>query len=398
MEIQNPLAYFILLPLLCLLSSQIGKTIKWSRTAHEKGAPNRYYSSIDGLRGVLAMSVFFYHAISTYFYFRTGDWDSPPSHFYAQMGPFAVTMFFFITGFLFWSKQLESEQGLKFIPFLIKRAKRLLPAYYFSAFVAVILLWMHFGAHLNVSLPKLIAQVGTWVACGVPFDFARLNDWPDAFRVNAGVFWTLRIEWGFYILLPFLGWFAKKWRVLILFGICAVLGLAIPHIGAGSMIVTKMLDLPERLATSMLTCFSVGILAAHAKKHWNWGAVLGHWLCTPIAVALWLTVMFLASPAYPYLLSALLAPIFFMIVFGNDFHGILSSNTLAYLGTISYSIYLMHGIVLYAFMETASRFVSIGNSSAIEYWALMAIVGALVIVVSSLTYRLIEYPWMGVNA
>jgi peptidoglycan/LPS O-acetylase OafA/YrhL len=54
----------------------------------------------------------------------------------------------------------------------------------------------------------------------------------------------------------------------------------------------------------------------------------------------------------------------------------------------------MHGIVLYASMEVASRFTSIGTLPAIQYWALIAIAGALVIVASSITYRFIENPWM----
>jgi peptidoglycan/LPS O-acetylase OafA/YrhL len=277
---------------------------------------------------------------------------------------------------------------------MIKRGRRLLPAYYFSALTMVLLLLIRFGPHLRVPLSRLIFQVGTWLACGVPFDFARLNDWPDPFIVNAGVFWTLRLEWAFYILLPFLGWFGKKWRFLILFGIFAALNFAIPYISIRNAIVTRALDLPFSFAPFMLTCFSVGILAAHAKNRWNWGAVLRHWLSTPIAIVLWLTTMFFVSPDNQYFVSGLLAPIFLMIVFGNDFHGLLSSRWLAFLGTISYSIYLMHGIVLYASMEIASRFISIGTLPAIQYWALIAIVGALVIVASSLTYRFIEYPWM----
>jgi peptidoglycan/LPS O-acetylase OafA/YrhL len=358
-----------------------------------KEASNRYYSAIDGLRGLLATSVFFHHAVVTYFYFRTGVWESPTSNFYAQLGGSAVTMFFFITGFLFWSKLLQSGRS-SFVPFMIKRGKRLLPAYYFSALSMVLLLLIRFGPHLRVPVSKLILQAGTWLTCGVPFNFAHLNDWPDTFMVNAGVFWTLPIEWVFYILLPFLGWFGKKWRVLILLGIFAALNFALPHISIENAIVTRALDLPLIFVPMMLTCFSVGILAAHAKNRWNWGAVLRHRLCTLIAIVLWLTTMFFVSPANHYFISGLLAPIFFMIVFGNDFHGLLSSGWLAFLGTISYSIYLMHGIVLYASMEVASRFISIGTLPAIQYWALIAIAGALVIVASSITYRFIEYPWM----
>ena len=67
-------------------------------------------SSLDGLRGVLALSVFFYHALLTRQFSATGQWHQNASHFYDALGPGAVAMFFMITGYLFWSKVLK-EQG-----------------------------------------------------------------------------------------------------------------------------------------------------------------------------------------------------------------------------------------------------------------------------------------------
>ena len=60
-------------------------------------------SPIDGLRGVLALSVVFYHGYLTERLISGGVWRIPTSRFFAHLGPSAVAVFFMITGYLFWA-------------------------------------------------------------------------------------------------------------------------------------------------------------------------------------------------------------------------------------------------------------------------------------------------------
>jgi peptidoglycan/LPS O-acetylase OafA/YrhL len=103
--------------------------------------------------------------------------------------------------------------------------------------------------------------------------------------------------------------------------------------------------------------------------------------------------MLIVPTGYNLFLTALLAPIFLTIAHGNNYLGILGKPT-AFLGTISYSVYLLHGIVLYVCTHLASRFVSYGNLYSLRYWMFIAGTGTLVIVAATLSYRYIEYPWM----
>jgi peptidoglycan/LPS O-acetylase OafA/YrhL len=394
MQIQSPAAYFILLPLLCLFAFFVNNVTGWARLETPRQASHQQYPGLDGLRGMLATNVFICHGVITYFYFRTGDWCPPSSNFYAQIGTLSVTMFFFITGFLFWSKLIKPEKGLSFVPLMRNRARRLLPGYYCSLFFVFALIGLNFKLPLKESTPMFVAQVGSWVACGLPFGFLPINKFIDTFRVSAGVFWTLQIEWAFYIVLPFLTWFGRKWRVVYLLAICEASYLLLSHVGAGNKILTRVFDLPLNLALYTFTCFSVGMLAAHAKKSRRWEPLLCHWLCTPIALVLWLVAVFAARPKFGLVVSGLLAPIFFMIVFGNDFHGLLSNQAMVFLGKISYSFYLLHGIVIYVSMQVVGWFVPVSSISAVRYWSLLAGIGVLVVIVSSVSYRFVEYPWM----
>src|SRR4051794_29707847 len=67
------------------------------------------YVSIDGLRGYLALAVLLHHACTWYFYARTGKWAPPPSNLYTHFGHSGVALFFMITGFLFFTKLLNSR-------------------------------------------------------------------------------------------------------------------------------------------------------------------------------------------------------------------------------------------------------------------------------------------------
>ncbi len=388
----SPVWYFGGILILYLAAYWIGEFTGWASLVPAKESAGNYYSAIDGLRGILALSVFFHHSAIAYFYLHSGVWQPPPSNFYAQLGPFAVTMFFFVTGFLFWQKLMKSG-GLRFWPFLLNRLRRLGPAYLASIGLVVSILAIQFGLTLRTSPVKLALQLACWISCGVPFGFYDINHVRNTSLVNASVAWSLRIEWGFYLILPFLAWFATKWRATLWIAICGLIGYFKYH-PPGNTWANTILDLPIQTAFYTFCCFSGGILAAIAKTTWRLEPALRHWICTPIALGLCATTLFFAPPRYGLVESALLAPVFLMIVFGNDFHGLLSSRFLTFPGVISYSLYLMHGIVIYVFTQTVRRYLDVAALSPVTYWMAALGVGLVVVTVCSLNYRYVEFPFM----
>jgi len=104
MSITSPLPYFVLM--LCFIGFAT-----WL-TPDRREVTGKLHVSLEALRGLLATSVFFTHAVITYFYFQKGEWNSPPSGFYVYLGSAPVTIFFFLSGFLFWSKCI-SDGGIR---------------------------------------------------------------------------------------------------------------------------------------------------------------------------------------------------------------------------------------------------------------------------------------------
>jgi len=82
---------------------------------------NFKYSSIEGLRGVLAFIVFIHHFVIWYNYIQTNNWDEPQSNLLNHFGKSGVSFFFMITGFLFTNKLIDKKTkkiGIGFNPFL----------------------------------------------------------------------------------------------------------------------------------------------------------------------------------------------------------------------------------------------------------------------------------------
>ena len=74
------------------------------------GHAGAHYRQLDGLRGILALSVVLHHCLVIRRLAQGAGWEIPVRPLFAQLGPFAVTMFFFITGFLFWTKLMRAER------------------------------------------------------------------------------------------------------------------------------------------------------------------------------------------------------------------------------------------------------------------------------------------------
>src|SRR5205807_2224389 len=66
----------------------------------------------------------------------------------------------------------------------------------------------------------------------------------------------------------------------------------------------------------------------------------------------------------------------------------------ALLGTISYSVYLLHGIVLFIIFRLVSLLLRIDEMSLLGYWSLVCGCGVLTILISGLTYRFVEHPFL----
>ena len=333
------------------------------------------YLPLDGLRGFLALGVFFHHAVVFYFFYVTGKWQVPPSVFYTLLGQIAVSLFFMITGFLFWSKAIQTRGKVNPIKLLQSRLRRLVPMYVVSVLLVFGVAFIASGLMLRSSYPDLANQMLRWMSFGF-MDLPDVNGLKKSWIINS-VYWTLRYEWLFYLLLPFIAWAYRDVAFVVLALVAGALVLTLHgHIVLLSFVfgaVTAWLSSKNiiwlmRLALSRLA--AVGVFAILALLFWR------------------------LDTAYTLRAGAMLFVVFFILAAGNSLFGLLVSAPARLLGATSYSLYLLHSPILFLVLYFVNRWTPIASLDALSYWSVVGLAGCLLVLAAALTFRWVEYPFM----
>ena len=335
------------------------------------------FASIDGLRGFLAFFVFLHHSCIWYFYLRTGNWVVPPSNLYTHFGESSVTLFFMVTGFLFFSKLIDARaKKIDWLRLFVSRLLRLVPLYVFVMAVLFLLVSILSNSSLNESIPKLLFGMLRWLGFTM-FGSPDLNGIEHTRIIVAGVTWSLPFEWIFYFSLPLLG---------------LTVGVLPP------------------LAYIILSAFSVAFVVTHPSTHYLsfFGGVLAAFLvklgfvrrfavgrlssffalsCLFIAVAFF-------SSGYGCLPLFLLTLFFVLVASGNSLFGCLVSPASRMLGEFAYGIYLIHGVALFVTFNFVLGLTQSRALSAIQHWSVVVGITPVLIFICFMTYKFIEYPAM----
>jgi len=128
----------------------------------------------------------------------------------------AVKAFFVVSGFLI---VMSYERSTSWRAYAEKRARRIYPAYV----VMIVLCATLFSAVSTVSLPQYFS--GAWLRYLIA-NLAFLNflqpTLPGVFDTNKvplvnGALWTLKVEVGFYLIVPLLVWLSRRadWRLVL---------------------------------------------------------------------------------------------------------------------------------------------------------------------------------------
>ncbi len=151
--------------------------------------------ALDGVRACAILMVIIFHINRT-----TGDslwvWQTNPiASAVATAGGTGVTLFFVLSGFLLF---MPYAKGLLFNGrwplarvFYLRRALRILPGYYLSLLILVVL-----------TMPAYFQPAGL-VNLGL-FASLFMDSSGLTFRKLNGPYWTLAVEWQFYLILPLL--------------------------------------------------------------------------------------------------------------------------------------------------------------------------------------------------
>lgn len=374
--------------------------------AYDRGMIVRRIAVIDGLRGAAALMVLGLHCWYGAGQPVLGSVVGPAMTMVVAAGYTGVDLFFVISGFVLFlpACQRGGDFG-EWRPYLLRRAARILPLYWLSlAVVIVLVLVTRFppaqnAVGLNIVIHLSFLQHSVGPALGLA----------EGFGVN-GVIWTLSIEVTFYLLLPFLAqrffdrpmlWFSAflvvsaLWRLgvtrliggddmtplLLPLILITTLPTYLPHFGLGMMAAwlwarrSKVSAPPSRrLATIGVVGGTLVILLSLHRLG------VGDWMKTAGPYAHHTGTLVVSTAFAVLLLSALMAPAWLQRPFDNA--------VARKLGEISYGIYLWHGIVIW----TATTVIRLPVDSAQNASIYLAFVLTGSIGLAWLSHVMVERP------
>ncbi|HSZ71285.1 MAG TPA: acyltransferase [Cytophagaceae bacterium] len=339
------------------------------------------YETIDGMRGFLALSVFVHHAAIWYKYLHTGIWGGVASNLYTQLGQTGVSFFFMITSFLFVSKLIHSQdKEFNWKHFFVSRLFRLVPMYFFSVALIVIIVLFITHWQLQVDFGPFVESIVHW--CLFTIDkMPDINGYNSTAIINAGVVWSLPYEWLFYFCLPLIALVILKNKPQKIY-----LGLSV-------LFILAFFPLHEGRGMHALSSFVGGAIAPFLLKYTPWNQkAKSIYVSILILLCLFLIGQFEdVYNAYCLILSTI---VFTSIALGNSLFGLLKNTTLKFLGEISYSTYLMHGIIMFIVFYFGFGLEQMKTFTPLHYWLIIFTIAPLLVIVSFLGFKYIEKPNM----
>jgi peptidoglycan/LPS O-acetylase OafA/YrhL len=345
---------------------------------------HRRYDHIDSLRGIAALMVILLHATEAFHAYLP---ERPISAIFTDVvmkydfGRAGVVLFFAISGFVI-PGSLRRDDPWSVFP--LRRFLRLYPAYWVSLAMGLVFVHWLWGRH-----PGLLQ-----IAANVTMlqQYFGLED-------VLGIYWTLQVELAFYVFcfcLCSLGILADG-RVLA--GIALASGLywyIILATGLGQF--HALLPIRPPLSGYYLEFFaylSVMCLGASCRR-----IQAGHTaglLLTCLTIILWLVVQPLTGLS---IASKGIVPDFVALKYGGYAIGLwtffcfgfalkIQHPVAAWLGRISYSLYLQHPAVMYALLWVVT---SAGWAARLNVWVWVALNIGVTVGLAGLLYRFVEAP------
>ncbi|MBB6015330.1 acyltransferase family protein [Deinococcus radiopugnans] len=337
--------------------------------------------NIEGIRGYLAFAVFLHHALITIIYFRTDNWSDTNSRLYNHFGTTSVGIFFIITAFLFWGQALDKRGRFNVPKYLERRVLRIAPLYLFATTIVMIITAISTGFTLHEPVQKVVLEIAQWYGLGA-LNRPDINGFPS-WQVVSGVYWTLGYEWKFYLALPIM-------MVVLRYKN----GAFITAVACLFVLFAGVLGVP---ITTVIPLFLGGMISAtvwRSRQFQEWQPP--NYLPQIIAlVALSAEGILFASAYGPT--QVILLTVFFLALLktpGTSVLGrVLRWPASQALGLASYSIYILHGIILYVLSRAVNV---VTRFDSLPWWgySLWILILAVIVVSTSLTtFHYIEFPF-----
>ncbi len=341
------------------------------------GAPRLDY--LDALRGMAALGVVFFHYSLAEKQAHFGAIGGAVVYALVQvldLGKLGVVLFFAISGFIIPSS-LYRGRGSPIVRFMTSRFCRLYPLYWLSSIACLIFL-------ARSELPDLRT---------ILLNVTMVQGFLGAHDIN-GVAWTLQIELVFYAVClgMFVSGVLRSVRAkFAAFGCSLLLALLLAVV---RFLMARKLPvaLPLGISVMFLGCIWRSVILDHEQM------ARGYALKAIIVFAALLPVICLLAYSRNYGYDE--SPLPYILCYGCGVAIFLLGTTklrvhgriFVHLGTISYSVYLLHTPVYLA----AERFglIPAADAGPLVFWSWLIAMMCAVILVSHLSYMMIEKPFI----
>ncbi|HEY3522062.1 MAG TPA: acyltransferase [Candidatus Limnocylindrales bacterium] len=368
------------------------------------------YPALDAVRGLAALAVVAFHAYKD-LAGRPG-WETPLGTVAFSL-QWAVPVFFVLSGFLlyrpFAAAIAAGRDRPAAVPFLIRRAARILPAY-----------WLALAVFGTLAKPGELWTPDGLVRYGL---LVQVFDADTVYHV-LGTAWSLSVEGAFYLALPVLAWVVGglldrspgPFRHLAILGALTAVAIAVrnavvaPALGAagqdpnlaGFTLAGSFQPFAAGMALAVLSVSRARLVQAargwplgipraiarllRAERPWLVAAIVAYGLGLVLEarhVGPWESTDFAALAAV-----ALLAPLVLRPTTSTLARALGGSSALVGLGAVSYGLYLWHWPI-----QELARARGFSVEGSILGWAFgFATIGVLGLAAAVASHRLLEAP------
>lgn len=359
--------------------------------------------ALDGLRAIAILLVLLYHFTPD----RNSNQGFRAILFkIADLGWSGVDLFFVLSGFLVTSLLLKVKRGEGTLyEFLLRRAFRIVPCY----FAALLLVFFIFPV-LSDAYPVASAGVQLPLWLFVSNYVEQIADFSEG-RFIVGHFWSLGVEAQFYLLWPLVilrfgtRGVVRFCAIMIAFAVSGRLALTLLE----AHWTTTFAWLPFRI-----DCLLGGALVAlhfdgrsaqaPISSNWAWYAVLGSSLI--LGGVAWFglgnavfkapenTIFGVVRVFLPNLLFVFYGSLLVLALHRNWLSMLLSAPVFAPLAKYSYSLYVVHYLIMPVLFREIELFVSPNIGGDVRIYVVSATAFMVVYLFSVLSYHIIEKPFV----
>ena len=305
-----------------------------------------FIPSLDGIRAVAVLIVFLSHIGVNY-----------------VPGGFGVTVFFFLSGYLITTllrREHDRRNRIDLKKFYMRRVLRILPPFYLVLFLAVTASWL-LGVYADFSALQLEALISQF------FHFSNYHNVEHGnqyMALGTEVYWSLAVEEHFYLLFPLFYILLRRCKVeasrqaFIFLVLClfVLLWRCLLVLGMGAVYERIFFATDTRIDSILFGCaMAVAGNPAMEQDHQISERHL-KWFLLPLGLGLLLVTLIVRADQFRDTLrysvqGIALYPIFMAAIRFPDWglFKILNWNWVRFVGVLSYSLYLVHFVVIKVF-------------------------------------------------